>query len=620
MAFIRDGGRQVGKRFADVLKLFWEGLLFEYLRSEGCPLRHGEHDPRHFIMRYWRRSLLDPSIRTGFVPFYLKREAKKRNSIIQEDKDIRDIRAGLIVLEERVKDAETGVRGQHDYRFVLQYFSASRDLHRTLVGNVTSLANEVEQLRANVDHNSESISIMEQQFVELETKYDRVVGGLVHRGAFQLTVERALYGIINEGHACIKAAERMVTELLADMDVGLPAPDSAEPYLQVANGNTSNVPGIDVALAAAASVTQESTKGSTEMQNVDQKTWAAPRSKSWDTCGDGIQDSSGERTAAAVAAAAKMAPYVSEGWKPGDSCLGSCLRRVWETHRKSCKSYANRVAKLEGQNVALVARASEACRLQQEAEAQARAWEEKHRLLEQRIADVESRSRAELSLAQQANSEASSRVREAHSLFQGALERATPTLLDMVAAFAPRDTEKLALDLFLKLGVERDLYVHHLEAKRMFETDLESRVFEILEEEQTNAAVGAGSLEHEETAGSRKKERGRPKSKGKGKGVGAADKSKNSKSRSKTPSGKASKTAEKSDKGEDKGGKRKAAGKGKGKQKPPQAEKGPSSPPGDNSGASNVNRGSDRQGSAKAQRSSSPAKKGAAKGNRQRKN
>lgn len=74
MAFIRDGGRQVGKRFADVLKLFWEGLLFEYLRSEGCPLRDGERDPRHFIMQYWRRSLLDPSVSPGFVPFYLKRE------------------------------------------------------------------------------------------------------------------------------------------------------------------------------------------------------------------------------------------------------------------------------------------------------------------------------------------------------------------------------------------------------------------------------------------------------------------------------------------------------------------------------------------------------------------
>lgn len=93
---------------------------------------------------------------------------KKRNSIIQEDKDILGIRTGLIKLEETVKDTELKIRQQHDYRFVLQYFSAARALHRTLVSNVTYLANEVEQLRANMDHSSESISIMEQQFVELE--------------------------------------------------------------------------------------------------------------------------------------------------------------------------------------------------------------------------------------------------------------------------------------------------------------------------------------------------------------------------------------------------------------------------------------------------------------------
>lgn len=74
MQLIRDGGRQVEKKFAEVLKLFWEGLLFEYLRSVGHPLRDTEHDPRHFITRYWRRSMLDPSVRPGFVPFYLKRE------------------------------------------------------------------------------------------------------------------------------------------------------------------------------------------------------------------------------------------------------------------------------------------------------------------------------------------------------------------------------------------------------------------------------------------------------------------------------------------------------------------------------------------------------------------
>lgn len=168
-------------------------------------------------------------------------------------------------------------------------------------------------------------------------------------------------------------------------------------------------------------------------------------------------------------AAVKVTPPVTEECRPGESSLGSCLRRVWDTHRKACASYANRVAELEAQNAALAAEASAARTLQEEESMRARAWEEKHILLEQRIADVESRSRAELSLAQQSNSEAGARAREANLLLEGALERATPTLLDMVDAFAPRDTEELALDLFLKLGVERDLYAHHLATKRMFE-------------------------------------------------------------------------------------------------------------------------------------------------------
>ncbi len=78
MKYIRDGGRQVEKKFADVLKFCWEGLLYEYLRRVGCPLRDREHDPRHFVMRYWRRSMLDPSVQPGFVPFYAKREVRKK--------------------------------------------------------------------------------------------------------------------------------------------------------------------------------------------------------------------------------------------------------------------------------------------------------------------------------------------------------------------------------------------------------------------------------------------------------------------------------------------------------------------------------------------------------------
>lgn len=87
---------------------------------------------------------------------------------MKEDKDISDIRSGLMLRVDAVKDAEKCMRRQHDYRFVLRYFSASRELHRTLVNNVNYLANEVEQLRAQVDHSGESIAIMQEQFMELE--------------------------------------------------------------------------------------------------------------------------------------------------------------------------------------------------------------------------------------------------------------------------------------------------------------------------------------------------------------------------------------------------------------------------------------------------------------------
>lgn len=78
------------------------------------------------------------------------------------------IRAGLIEREEAVKEAEARLRRQHDYRYVLQYFGVSRELHHTLVANVNYLANEVEQLRAQMDHRGESVAIMEKQLVELE--------------------------------------------------------------------------------------------------------------------------------------------------------------------------------------------------------------------------------------------------------------------------------------------------------------------------------------------------------------------------------------------------------------------------------------------------------------------
>lgn len=91
---------------------------------------------------------------------------------MREDRDIEDIRARLLLCEDAVKEAETRMRQQHDYRFVLQYFSSSRELHHTLVANVNYLANEVEQLRAQTDHSNESVTILEEQLIELEVRSD----------------------------------------------------------------------------------------------------------------------------------------------------------------------------------------------------------------------------------------------------------------------------------------------------------------------------------------------------------------------------------------------------------------------------------------------------------------
>eukprot|EP00903_Cladosiphon_okamuranus_P010866 g10263.t1 len=650
MAYIREGGRQVEKKFAYVLKFCWEGLLYEYLRTVGCPLRDREHDPRHFVMRYWRRSMLDPSVKPGFVPYYAKREIKRRKSIMQEDKDLRDIRAGLALREELVKDAEARIRGQHDYRFVLQYFSASRDLHRTLAANVNYLASEVEQLRANMDHNSESIAIMEHQFVELETKYDRVVGGLVHRGAFQLTLESTLYGMINEGHDTIKNAERVANELLDSMATGPERYDCVDETFDNSNNNNNDKddvsPAEPPAAGGPAAVNESKTKQSAATS--DHKRWAAARSRAGSnrpTSSD--QERSAEHkmatSAAAIATAAETAAeeeaIATEKTEEGTICrdrrdgggnrngdcqlsLGLCLGQVQETHRRACTRYANQVAQLEAQNAGLVAAAAEASRLEAEAAAQTKSWEAKHDALEERLAEVEKRSREELAQAEHRATEACSQSLEAANLLTEKLDRATPTLLKLVAAFAPLDTEGPGVDLFRSLGIDPDLYVHHLARKRMFEADLESRALEIVDAERKIALAEAEAAEQEEaqeapnSGGKKKKgDRGRPKSKGKAGGGADKGKSGGNKSRSRSPAGKGMKKSSEKNSGskaaEKAASKEKKKPAGKGAKPASAADKTRSGKAEGGAGKENKEAGK-KPSSADYKRAQSPAKKGGA--------
>lgn len=526
-----------------------------------------------------------------FLPTF-RTQVKKRNSLMQEDRDIRNIRAGLALREDVVKDAENKTREQHDYRFVLQYFSASRDLHRTLVANVNYLANEVEQLRASMDHSSESISIMEQQFVELEvgasmrtgvwtltrthvsppyaprparlmplqlqgaksvwfiyrinsprstelgtennrhsttcpfshttdqkqTKYDQVVGGLVHRGAFQLTLEGTLYGMIKEGHVALKSAAVMAREVLDGMDTGPERFDGVDP--EVVNGCSANesngdgnnpyptqrgfgsaAGGSNLGLAAANQTEGrkrlEESKAGESGAEVDpeengKQTWAAPRPQSGGptrvdserTGGNNSQDrgqtvltemklEEGEKEGVSQTRTDRRAAH---GYDDGSgrrrnllNVLGPCLGKTLETHRRACTRYSNQVAELEGQNAALTARAAEASKITEEATAEAKLWEAKHCALEQRLAEVEERSTQDLACAEERADKACLRTVEVVELQTEKLERATPTLLDMLTGFAPRETEELGAYLLHSLDIEPDLYAHIIATKRMFE-------------------------------------------------------------------------------------------------------------------------------------------------------
>ncbi|CAM9417636.1 unnamed protein product, partial [Ectocarpus sp. 13 AM-2016] len=505
-----------------------------------------------------------------------------------------------------------------------------------------------------------------------QTKYDQVVGGLVHRGAFQLTLEGTLYGMIKEGHVALKSAAVLAREVLDGMDTGPKRFDGVDP--EVVNGCSANesngdgnnpyptqggfgsaAGGPDVGLAAVNQMEGrkrlEESKAGESGAEVDpeengKQTWAAPRPQGGgstrvdsETTGSNNSQDRGQT----VLIEMKLEEGEEEGvsqtrtnrgatWGHGHddgSCprrnllnvLGPCLGKTLETHQRACTRYSNQVAELEGQNAVLNARAAEASKLAEEATTEAKLWEAKHCALEQRLAEVEERSRQDLAYAEERADKACSRTVEVVELQTEKLERATPTLLDMVTGFAPRETEELGVYLLQNLEIEPDLYAHIIATKRMFEADMESRAFEILEAERKIAQAEAEAAALEDAAAAaggggkkQKGERGRPKSRGKG--GGGADKGKSggskSKTKSKSPTGKGAKKGAEKDSS-------KAVGGGAGKDKKPGSK---SSSKGDG-GAGKENEtaaAASKPSSTDKKRSSSPAKKGAAgKGNKKKK-
>lgn len=287
-----------------------------------------------------------------------------------------------------------------------------------------------------------------------QTKYDRVVGGLVHRSAFQQTLEGTLYGMINDANATLRAAEIAADEVLATMKVGPGDNNDGDLTLDSVNGDSSSPP-----------LANDSRVEISVAEQVDEPArLAAPRPKHSTTPYHQSRDSR-EQCIAPVRSAAQPGGC----WIGRDGPLGCRLERMRETHREACRRYDSVLTNLETNNITLADELSEASTARDSFATKATGWEVRHDALENRLAKVERASKADIAKAIEHANEERERARKATDVLRGMLERSTPILLDMVSTFALKDSEKFGVELLRALDVNPDIYTHIVATKRMFQ-------------------------------------------------------------------------------------------------------------------------------------------------------
>jgi hypothetical protein len=89
--------RNPERAYGKLLHMVWEGILFEYLRSQGAPAKSAEVDPRVFVLVFWRRRALEEN-GGNFRPEYMPRLMQLRFVDERLDDDIRALLNGVQVL------------------------------------------------------------------------------------------------------------------------------------------------------------------------------------------------------------------------------------------------------------------------------------------------------------------------------------------------------------------------------------------------------------------------------------------------------------------------------------------------------------------------------------------
>jgi hypothetical protein len=192
------------KSYADVLHLMWEGVLFEYLRANGMPMRSVEHDPRVFTIIMWRKKATEQFGGT-FRPHYMPRHTRSRTAPEKLDEDLRALLNGVAAKEIFVKESEKRVKRDNDYRNVVMYLAAVTDMHNYEEDCRQYLVGETEMLRARCDHQTESLELTALQMDELESTHAQMADQWCRTLAAQEANVDCYMGMLNE-NLCDKNA------------------------------------------------------------------------------------------------------------------------------------------------------------------------------------------------------------------------------------------------------------------------------------------------------------------------------------------------------------------------------------------------------------------------------
>jgi len=189
--------RNPEKAYSNFLHLVWEGILFEYLRSQGSPLKSGEHDPRVFTILFWRKRALQQQGGT-FRPHYMPRLVRPRFINEKLDDDLRALLNGVSAKEVYVKESEKRIKSNSDYRNVVMYLAAVTDMHDFEQDARSYLMGEVNMLRGRADHMTEALALNTSQALEMEGKHHVMAEQWCRTVAAQEASVDAYMGMLND--------------------------------------------------------------------------------------------------------------------------------------------------------------------------------------------------------------------------------------------------------------------------------------------------------------------------------------------------------------------------------------------------------------------------------------